>query len=465
VGPDFHRPAKPEVGSYLSPAEDDYTTPPVAGAETSQRFVDATGLPRDWWKMFGSPELDAMVERALRQNPGLQSAIAALRAARENTAAQRGAFYPQVTGSLSSSRQRVADPLASPLASGESLFNLHTAQLSVSYALDVFGLNRRTVEGLEAQEESQRWQLEAAYLTLTSNVVAGAIQEASLRGQLEATHRVIGIETEQLGILRKQFELGAIAEVNVIAQETALAQTESTVPQLEKALRQQRHALAALVGELPADAPPAKFELASLTLPRDLPLTVASSLVDRRPDVRAAEAQLHAASAAIGVATANMLPQITLSADAGTTAQKFASLFGPGTSFWSATAGLAQPIFQGGMLQHRKYAAEAVYDQAAAQYRAVVVAAFQNVADALAALDEDAHAAAATRRAESLAADTLDITRRQLALGDVSFLATLAAQQAYNQAVISRVQAEANRLADTAALFQALGGGWQDEDL
>jgi NodT family efflux transporter outer membrane factor (OMF) lipoprotein len=458
AGPDYVKPANPEVAQYLSQPLADRTD----AAPEAQRFVQGD-VPEAWWQLFRSPGLDAMVESALKANPGVEAAEAALRAARENTAAGQGAFYPQVNASYTPTRQKVADPLTSPLTSGSTLFTLHTAQLNIAYTFDLFGANRRTVEGLEAQEQFARFQRDAALLTLTTNVVAGAIQEASLRGQVEATRKVIDIEAEQVEILSKQLELGAIAEVNVIAQRTALAQAQAALPQLEKQLGQQRNALAVLVGRYPSDEPQERFELASLSLPQELPLSLPSSLVDRRPDVRAAEAELHAASAQVGVATANMLPQITLAANGGSVAEQVAHLFTAPGSFWTVGAGLTQPIFEGGTLLHRKRAAEAAYDQAAAQYRATVLTAFQNVADALTALQADARATSAALEAERLASESLDITRKQLALGDVGYLALLNAEQAYRQALIARIQAQASRYSDTVALFQALGGGWRSE--
>jgi len=462
AGPDYERPKAPEVERFLpQPLPEKTESAPGAGGEP-QRFVRGD-LPASWWALFGSPELDALVEQALAANPGVASAEAALRAARENTAAQQAAFFPQVNASFNPAREQVADPLASPLASGSNLFSLHTAQLTVGYTLDVFGANRRAVEGAAALEDVARCQRDAAVITLASNVVAAAIQEASLRGQIEATRKVIDIEAEQVGILERQRELGAIADVNVIAQRAALAQAEAVLPQLEKQLGQQRNALAALLGRYPSEGPSQRFELSSLELPEQLPVSLPSQLVEQRPDVRAAEAQLHAASAQVGVATANMLPQVTLAAGGGSAAELVADLFkGPG-SFWSVGATLAQPVFQGGALIHRKRAAQAQYEQAAAQYRATVLAAFQNVADALTALQADARATAAAVEAERLASETLDITRKQLALGDVSYLAVLSAEQAYRQALIGRIQAQASRYADTVALFQALGGGWRFE--
>jgi len=314
------------------------------------------------------------------------------------------------------------------------------------------------VESLAALAEASGFQLEATYLTLTGNVVAAAIQEAGLRAQIAATERVIALEREALRVLRRELELGAVAEGDVLAQEAALAQLETTLPPLKRQLQTNRDLLAVLTGRLPADSPPVVFELDDLRLPTDLPLGVPSRLVERRPDVRAAEAQLHAATAQVGVAIANLLPQVTITADAGSSATAMRDLFKAGTGFWSLGASLTQTLFEGGTLIHRKRAADAALDQAGALYREAVLTAFQNVADALHALDTDADALAASARSEDAAQKSLDIVHRQLELGSVSYLVLLNAQQTYQQAVIGAAQARTNRYADTAALFQALGG-------
>jgi len=253
-------------------------------------------------------------------------------------------------------------------------------------------------------------------------------------------------------------ELGAIPEGDVFAQEAALAQLEATLPPLNRQLRTSRDLLAVLTGRLPADFKPVRLELDQLSLPVDLPLGVPSELVERRPDVRAAEAQLHAATAEVGVTIANMLPQVTITGGIGSSATAMGDLFKGGTGFWSVGASLTQTLFEGGTLIHRKRAAEAALDQAGAMYRSAVLTAFQNVADALHALDTDADAMDATGRAESAAQKSLSVARRQLELGSVSYLALVNAEQTYQQVIIGFTQARANRLADTAALFQALGG-------
>jgi NodT family efflux transporter outer membrane factor (OMF) lipoprotein len=459
VGPNFHRPAAPAVDRYttLPLAATTAAAPGVGGA--AQRFLSQQDVPRNWWTLFGSDELDSLVTAALRANPDVASAQAALRQALENTAAQRGSYFPTVQGSFDASRNRDATGVVQPtLQSGTPLYNLFTPQVTISYVPDVFGANRRAVESLAAQAEASRFQLDATYLTLTANVVTTAVQEASLRAQIAGTERVIALERESLAVLRRELELGAIAEADVYAQDAALAQLEATLPPLTKQLHQARDQLAVLTGRLPADFAPARFTLEQLSLPTDLPLGVPSQLVERRPDVRAAEAQLHAATAQVGVAIANLLPQLTITGDIGSTAALFADLFKPGTGFWNLGAHASQTLFAGGTLVHRKRAADAALDQAAAQYRAAVLTAFQNVADALHALDSDADALSAASRAEDAAQKSLDVVRHQLELGSVSYLALVNAEQAYQQDVVSLAQARGNRYADTAALFQALGG-------
>jgi NodT family efflux transporter outer membrane factor (OMF) lipoprotein len=459
VGPNFHRPAAPTVDRYttLPLAAATAAAPGVGGA--AQRFLSQQDVPRNWWTLFGSDELDSLVTTALRANPDVASAQAALRQALENTAAQRGSYFPMVQGSFDASRNRDATGVVQPtLQSGTPLYNLFTPQVTISYVPDVFGANRRAVESLAAQAEASRFQLDATYLTLTANVVTAAIQEASLRAQIAGTERVIALERESLAVLRRELELGAIAEADVYAQDAALAQLEATLPPLNKQLHQTRDQLAVLTGRLPADFTPARFTLEQLSLPTDLPLGVPSQLIERRPDVRAAEAQLHAATAQVGVAIANLLPQLTITGDIGSTASLFTDLFKPGTGFWNLGAHASQTLFAGGTLVHRKRAADAALDQAAAQYRVAVLTAFQNVADALHALDSDADALSAASRAEDAAQKSLDVARHQLELGSVSYLALVNAEQAFEQAVVSLAQARSNRYADTAALFQALGG-------
>jgi NodT family efflux transporter outer membrane factor (OMF) lipoprotein len=459
VGPDFKRPAAPAVKGYTqSPLEQTASADVRGGA--AQRFAAGLDIPGQWWRLFHSPALDSLVKQALAANPDLAAAQAALRQAQETLYAGRGALYPQVIGNFNATRNKTAAILSPVPATSALYYSLYTAQLTVSYDPDVFGANKRTVESLAAQAEAQRFELDAAYLTLTSNVVAGAINEASLRGQIAATEEIIEVERESLDILRRQLSLGQVAGADVALQEAALAQAEASLPPLQKQLAQQRDQLAALVGGFPSAGPAEKFELSSLALPQDLPVSLPSRLVEQRPDIRAAEANLHSASAQIGVAIAAMLPDISLTANPGSTALTLGSLFSPGTGFWTLAGGVTQTIFDAGTLLHKKRAAVAAFDQTAAQYKSTVVSAFQNVADSLHALQSDADALKTAVDAEAAAKKSLDITRSQLALGDVDYLALLQAQQAYQQALVTLVQAQASRYADTAALFQALGGGW-----
>jgi len=462
VGPDFERPAAPEVEGYArEPLPDETAKADIAGGKT-QRLVQGLDIPGQWWTLFHSEALNVLIEEALNNNPTLPAAQAALGEAWENVYAAQGAFFPTAVASYSASRNKTATGVVFTAASsGPPFFTLHTAQVVVSYALDVFGGTRRQVESLVATAELQRYQVEATYLTLTSNVVAAAVQEASLRGQIAATEEIIKIETESLGILRKQLELGQVAGADVAAVEATLAQAETTLPPLQKQLAVQRDLLTALIGRLPSQEPAEKFELASLQLPLDLPVSLPSKLVEQRPDIQSAEAQLHAASALIGVAVAAQLPQFTLNANAGTTANQIGQLFiTPGTAFWTVAGNVAQTIFDAGTLLHKKRAADAAFDEAAAMYRSTVITAFQNVADTLHALQSDAETLKAAYAAERAAFKSLEIVRRQLQLGAITYLGLLTAQNTYQTALIALVQAQAARYADTAALFQALGGGW-----
>jgi NodT family efflux transporter outer membrane factor (OMF) lipoprotein len=460
VGPDFKRPAAPEAKGYLPEALPVETASAEIGGGAAQHFMRGQDIPGQWWELFHSKQLNTLIESALTNNADLQAAQAALRVAQENYHAEQGIYYPAVSAGFTPSRYKNAVQPSPTLNTFTPYFNLYTAQVNVAYTFDVFGGNRRQVETLEAQADSQKFQLEATYLTLTSNVVAAAVQEASLRGQIAATETIVKVDTETLDILRRRLALGDVAGADVAAQETALSQAAATLPVLRKQLAQQRDLLTALLGRLPSDEPSETFDLAGLELPQDLPLTLPSKLIEQRPDIRSSEGQLHAASAQVGVAISNMLPQITLSANVGTVATQANELFMPGNGFWTLAGGFAQPIFQGGQLLHKTRAARANLDQAAAQYRSTVITAFQNVADTLRALQNDADALKASLAAERAAADSLAISLRLQKLGDVSYLAALNAQQAYQQAVINLVQAQANRFADTAALFQALGGGW-----
>jgi len=459
VGPDFHRPAPPKAESYIrEPLIPTAATPGAGGA--AQAFQQGAAVPERWWTGFGSEPIDELVERAFQHNPTVAAARAALRQAHESTAAQFGAYFPVLQAGYSATRtENAVGTIAPTLSSGTAVYTLHTAQVSVGFVPDVFGLNRRTVESLAAQEEAQRFELEAAKLTLASNVVAAAIQQAALQAQIEATTDIVASEERSLALLHEQQRLGYASALDVAAQQSLLAQAEQSLPPLRRQLEQTRDLLAVLAGDLPAQAAPERIDLETLKLPEELPLSVPSELVEHRPDVRAAEAQVHSASAQVGVAVANRLPQFSISALYGGTATGISRMFDDGNRFWSVGGGGAQTILDFGTLEHRQHAAEAALDQATAQYRSAVLNAFQNVADALYALRNDAEALAAAIKAEQAARTTLDLTHGQLDAGAVNVLALLNAQQAYQQSRIARVQAQAARYADTAALYQALGGG------
>ncbi len=431
------------------------------GGGAAQRFIAGMDIPSQWWTLFQSAKLNQLIEQALKANPEVGAAQASLRQAHELYSAQWTGYFPTIQGNFTGERSEFpTNTLTSPTVASSSTYSLYTAQLTLSYAPDVFGATRRAVELAKTQVESSRFQLEATYLTLSSNVVVTAVQEASLRGQIAATVRLLELQHELSEKVRSQRILGTASDLDVLAQESSEAQTAQTLPPLQKQLGQTRDALTALLGRLPSDEPQETFRLEELTLPTDLPVSLPSKLIEQRPDVRQAQENLHAASAAVGVALANMLPQFAINADTGSSALKLGQLFSPYTGFWDLGASLTQTLFDAGALLHKKRAADAALDQAAAQYRAAVILACQNVADTLRALQSDADALKASGEAERAAKRTFDLAERQRALGTISLVAVLNAEQAYRQAELALVVAQANRYADTAGLFQALGGGW-----
>jgi NodT family efflux transporter outer membrane factor (OMF) lipoprotein len=460
VGPDFRPPAAPSVTRYTAgPLAATAATAAVAGGD-AQRFSENAELSGDWWTLFHSRILNDLIEQALANNHDLKAAQAALSQARETVLAQRAAYYPSLGADFSASRQKQPASLAPVPANNALLYSLFTPQLNISYVPDVFGLNRRTVESLQAQAQTVRFQMLATYTTLTSNVVVTAIQASAMDAQVEATRQLIALNSHGLEILNYQLRKGYASGVDVAAQESQLAQVTATLPPLIKQAAQLHHLLAVLTGRFPGESAADAFELSSLQLPTDLPVSMPAKLVAQRPDVRQAQANLHAASAQIGVAIANRLPNITLTADAGSTGLAISQLFNSGTGFWGLTGDITTPIFEGGKLLHQERAARAAFTQAAEQYRSTVLTAVQNVADTLTALQQDAEGLKAAATAEQAAKTTLDLAQRQLRDGYAGDLALLSAEQAYQQARLNLIQAQASRYADTAALFQALGGGW-----
>jgi NodT family efflux transporter outer membrane factor (OMF) lipoprotein len=453
VGPDFHAPKTAQITGYGDEK--------LKAHDTAQSFVTNLDIPGQWWSLFHSSQVNTLVQQALAANPSLQGAQAALRQARESVYAQEGAFFPDITATFEPTRNKTATRSVSFAASTPTAYyTLVTAQLAVSYSPDIWGGTRRQVESLVAQAEQQRYQLEATYLTLTSNLVTAAINEASLRAQIAATRQIIAAETDLLHVFQRQYAAGQVAEVDVLAQQAALAQATATLPPLQRQFDQQRDALSALTGASPGEPLPETFTLDQLQLPTQLPVSLPAALVDQRPDVLQAKEALHSACAQVGVAIANRLPSLTLSATGGSQSNYFRQLFASGNGFWTLAASLTQPVFDGGALLHKARGARAALEQAEAQYRTTTLSAFQNVADSLAALQTDADAVAAASTAARSAEDTLRIVRLQVSLGQAAYLTILNATQTALQAELTLIQAKASRLSDTAALFQALGGGW-----
>jgi NodT family efflux transporter outer membrane factor (OMF) lipoprotein len=476
VGPNYHRPSLPPAQTYSpTPLPASTSAARGIGVGAAQTFDTTTAISAQWWTLFRSPALNKLIGQSFTANPTIDAAVAALKEAQENVYAQRGYFYPTVQVSYQGERTKLSGNTATssapgPQGNGENIaplapaqpvtYNFHTAQLTVGYVPDVFGLNRRQVESLQAQADEAGYQLDAAYLTLASNVVAAALQEASTRAQIAAVQTIIHSNARSLKILHSQLQLGYVTRLDVAAQELALAQARALLPPLERQLAQTRDLIRALAGSAPDHDVPETFTLDALHLPEHLPLSLPSRLIEQRPDVLAAEAQVHSASAQVGVAVANRLPQFSLNASLGGQATKITQIFDNSGTFWSVIGNASQPLFDAGTLRHRQNAAEQALAQAAAQYRSTVITAFQNVADSLHALYTDADALKSAVEVEQAAKVTLDVSRRQFQAGYANGLTVLTAQQAYQQAVIARVQAQAARLGDTAALFQALGGGW-----
>lgn len=457
VGPDFHPVAAPKVNGYTSSPLPAHTASADVIGGSAQTLQAGGDIPGQWWNLFHSAQLDRLVEQALKANPNLTAAQAALREANENASAEQGYLYPSVTAGVTGLRERRLFYHTGLPTGITSPYNLLNVGVNVSYTLDVFGGIRRQVEAAKAQSEYQQFQLEATYLTLTADVVTAAIQEASLRGQISATHALINDERDQLVIVQNEFDLGGASQADVAAQQTTLAQTEATLPPLKKQLEIERDLLRLLTGHFPSEDVAANFDLSELQLPQNLPLSLPSQLVQQRPDVRQFQALLHVASAEVGVATANMLPQFTISGGLGSYAGEGVD---PAVLAWNAAFGVAQPIFEGGTLLHRRRAAIEAYNQALAEYRYTVLTACQNVADSLHALEIDADALKADAIAERSASESYKLARDQYQAGYIPYLSLLVAENSYQQTIINLVQAEASRYADTAAMFQSLGGGW-----
>ncbi len=463
VGPNFERP-NAGTGTYIESPLPTATTPSPgeAGGEIQQMRV-GNDLAHDWWTLFHSEALNRLVEEGLRDSPNVAAASAALRQARETLAADKGNLQlPGVNAQAVAERERLSGAeFGAPALS--STFSLYNAQVNVSYTFDLFGSVRRQIEAAQAQVDYQAEQLRGAQLALTANIVTAVIREAQLRDQIRAWREVEKLQRSGLEIVEARFELGAVTRNDVLSQRTALAQTLASISPLERQRVQTRHQLAAYVGKAPSELDMTPFELARLALPVNLPVSLPSELVRQRPDILASEAILHVASAQVGVATANLYPQITLGGDYGAFSLTPQTLFKAESVLWGLDLNVVQPIFHGGALQAQRRAAIAAFDQAAALYRQTVVTAFANVADALQALEIDARTLAAQSDAYAQSHAAADLADDQFRNGALSYLSLLNAQQQFAQSAVALEQARADRFADTAALFQALGGGWWNQ--
>ena len=451
VGPDYHPPEAPSVVSLTrEPTDVIRTTVPDE-------------ISKKWWEVYGSPRINVLVEQALARNPNVEAGLANLKAAQEIVNAQRGLFFPSVQAGYSAARQNSGSVLSPTLNSGDTLFNLHTAQLNVGFVPDVFGANRRQVESLEAVASSQQYQLDALKITLASNVVAAAIQERLLTEQIDIVQKAIQVAEAQFKQLKRLNSSGYSSGLDVAQQQVIYVQSVALLPPLQKQLEQTRNLLAVLCGQLPAQQLPGGA-LDDIHAPTALPQILPSSLVERRPDVQAAQEQLHASHAQIGVAVANMLPQISLSANLAYNNNVLGGLFSTANKSWGLLGGLTQPLFSGGTLSARKRAADATAASARAQYQIVVNTAFQNVADTLYALEADGRSVTAARQVEAANQQLVGYTERQFEKGYISRIVLLGAQQSYLQAQLARAASNATFLGDTVSLYQALGGGWSNAD-
>lgn len=464
AGPDFKRPAAPDVADYTATPLPVQTESASARLGEPQRLVTGMAVDAQWWRSLKSPKLDALIETALTASPSLAAARATLRQAQELHAAQAGStLYPQVDAGLTAQRQRTT-PSALGQVGDAREFSLYNASVGVRYNLDLAGGNRRALEALAARADNRRYELEAARLTLAGNIATAAITGARIAAQIEATAAILRAQEEQLQLAQERVRLGQAAPDEVLALRTQAEQTRAELPTLRKQMQQTEHLLAVLAGRAPGAGGIPEFSLADFTLPTELPLVVPSELVRHRPDIRASEALLHAANADYGVAVAKLYPQINLSASLGSQALTTGALFGGGSAVWSLVGQLTQPLFDRG-LPAEKRAALAAFDAAAANYQGVVLEALRNVADALRAVENDAQTLAALVAADEAARGSLHSVERQYQLGAASYVQLIIAQQQAQQTRIGLAAAQAQRLADSVALYQAIGAGSRNEQV
>jgi NodT family efflux transporter outer membrane factor (OMF) lipoprotein len=460
VGPDFVRPGPPDA--------DRYTRQPLAAATPvadgqAQRLTPGAAVPADWWRLFKSAPLDAVVRQAIANNPTLQAAEATLLQSQDNMRAGYGVFFPQVQADVGASRQHVV-PQEQGLGASGSTFSLVTVSGTISYAIDVFGGARRRVEGLRAQAEYQGYEAKAAYVILSANVVNASIARAAYAAEVRAIQQLIELEKEQLRLTEAQVRAGAAPYANVLAVRSLLAANQASLAPLEQDASQAEHLLATLEGVGPSKATLPGIDLTGLSLPADLPVSLPSDLVRQRPDILAAEAQMHVASANVGVATAAMFPSFSLSGTYGAASSgSISALTAASGQFWSIGPTATIPVFQGTSLWYSRRAAIDAYQQTQASYRQTVLGAFEQVADSLKALEHDAQALRAQVEARRTAGEALRLLQANYRAGLADFLDVLSADVQYHQATVGYLQAVAQRYQDTVALFVALGGGWWNQ--
>lgn len=459
VGPDFSSPEDGDIERYTAEPLPKKT---VTAAGKAQHFIERNDIPAQWWQVFHSPALDQLIREGLENSPTLAIATAKLRQAQENVNQQFGStFYPTIDGNLAVTREQInfqsfgitAFPNPPP-------FTLYNAGVSIAYTFDIFGANRRQLEALVAMVDYQRFELIASQLTLAANIVTAAINSASLSAQIKTTEQMIALQEKQVDVTARRYRAGGVAHIDVVSQSSQLAQTKSTLPPLQRQREQVRNQLAIYVGKAPSEITLPDISLDDLHLPTELPVSLPSALLRQRPDIQAAEALLHQACANVGVATANLYPTITLTGNFATESTSVGKLFSAGTGAWNIGPGLMQPLFHGGALRAQRRAAMAALEQALAAYQETVLHGFQNVADTLKALEFDAKTLQAKTIAATKAQERYAITTKLYQSGGVSYIALLDAEQQYYQTLLEQDQVRANRFADSAALFQALGGGW-----
>jgi NodT family efflux transporter outer membrane factor (OMF) lipoprotein len=460
VGPNFHQPKPPDTSGYLHPSTD--TAPVQAQAQDVQNISQGAELAGEWWQLFHSPQLDAVVRASIAASPTLAAANATLAEAREEVTVARAAFLPSV--SAAAGAQRSGTGAVRAPGTGATA-NLYSIGLSTSYSPDLFGGTRRAVEQQQALADYQRNELAAAYLTLTGSVVNEVLIIASTRLQITTSEDLIASDRKNLALTQREFDVGIVTRNDVLTADSQLAADLTQLPSLHKQLDQAYDQLAVLAGRAPSEWQVQPFDIDQFTLPRDIPLSLPARLVRQRPDVLAAETQLHAASAAIGVAVAQEFPDISLSASITRESLRAADLFHEFNTLWGIGGSLTQPIFKGGALRAQVRAAGDAFKAEAATYQGVVLEALGQVADDLWALRYDAQILNVDRHSMDVALEALELQQKSYVVGTTNVLNLIAAERSYAQARLAYVGARVQQFTDSASLLTALGGGWWNDKI